>query len=41
MLEDIGDEEDIALHIPVKKRRKFDNPNGGPEVMLTKNFKLE
>ena len=39
--EDIGDEEDIALHIPVKKRRKFDNLDSGPEVMLTKHFKLE
>ena len=38
---EIVDEDDIALHIPVKKRRKFDNHDSGPEVMLTKHFKLE
>ena len=39
--EEIYDDDDIALHIPVKKRRKFDKLDNGPEVMLTKHFKLE
>ena len=39
--EEIYDEDDIALHIPVKKRRKFEKLDSGQEVMLTKHFKLE
>ena len=37
----MNSDEDIALDIPVKKRRKFDNPESGPEVLLTKHFKLD
>ena len=37
----MASEEDIALDIPVKKRRKFDNPDSAPELMLTKHFKLD
>jgi len=41
LAEDVNSDEDIALDLPVKKRRKFDNPESGPEVMLTKHFKLD
>ena len=35
------EDDDIALDIPVKKRRKFANLDGAPEVLLTKHFRLD